>query len=236
MTQPFHLIALCGLAGAGKDSVADVLVRHAGFARLAFADALRSEVAAAFSLRPHAAAMAARPVVLSDRALKELPQKTLALVYCDEYAFIDAVAPVLGGYSVQLMHAERTPRQILQLWGTEYRRAQDPRYWIDKALLALGGIQRAGIERIVITDCRFENEAALVRRQGGTLWQVTRPGLDAVEGHHASQTDGAQFGPEATVRNDGTLVELAHRVLATMVTQHGGIVLPAAPLRDEVLP
>lgn len=45
-----HLIALTGHAGAGKDTTADLLVAHAGFRRLAFADALRGEVSNAFSV------------------------------------------------------------------------------------------------------------------------------------------------------------------------------------------
>lgn len=43
------LIGLCGMAGAGKDSVADVLVREHGYVRLALADPLR---AAALRLNP----------------------------------------------------------------------------------------------------------------------------------------------------------------------------------------
>lgn len=36
------IVGLCGLAGAGKDAVAGVLVEERGYTRLAFADALKS--------------------------------------------------------------------------------------------------------------------------------------------------------------------------------------------------
>ena len=46
MPEPLRLIALTGRAGAGKDSVAATLVRHLNYKSIAFADALRAEIAA----------------------------------------------------------------------------------------------------------------------------------------------------------------------------------------------
>ena len=47
MPEPLRLIALTGRAGAGKDSVAATLVRHRNYQTIAFADALRAEIAEA---------------------------------------------------------------------------------------------------------------------------------------------------------------------------------------------
>lgn len=58
------LIGLTGKAGAGKDTVADILVQHAGFARIAFAAPLKAMLRAGLGLTDEQ---------LEDRALKEAP-------------------------------------------------------------------------------------------------------------------------------------------------------------------
>ena len=60
------LIALCGAAGAGKDTVADMLPAR----KLAFADALYREVAQAWGVEQH---------VLRCRETKEKPQSRLVI-------------------------------------------------------------------------------------------------------------------------------------------------------------
>ena len=57
-----RLLGLMGLAGAGKDTVADILVTLAPMDRRAFADALRIEISEAFGLDVR---------VLQERALRE---------------------------------------------------------------------------------------------------------------------------------------------------------------------
>lgn len=233
ITTPI-IIALTGLAGAGKDTVADTLVTHAGFTKIAFADALRSEVAEAFGLGD-------RYGILSDRAGKEQPHNLLALVRCGygDLAASEFVQCMAGAAATlddpdldytALVDAPRSPRQIMQLWGTEYRRAQDPDYWTTQARARIGQLmvagEREGYTRIVITDCRFDNEAATVRALGGTLWQVVRPGLQSVEGGHASQTDGARLQPDVTLLNGSTVVGLMHTTLRALQSQHGGAILP----------
>lgn len=60
----------------------------------------------------------------------------------------------------------------------------------------------------VITDCRFQNEAAMVRELGGQIWQVTRPGVSAGATGHVSDTDGSQFAPDRVIDNHGSLKTL----------------------------
>lgn len=62
------LIGLCGAKGSGKDTAADYLVTNYGYQRLAFADALKEEVARIYQV----------PVsLLNDRDLKEEPMPML---------------------------------------------------------------------------------------------------------------------------------------------------------------
>ena len=216
-------IALTGLAGVGKDTVADTLVTHAGFSKIAFADALRLEVAAAFRLGD-------RYGILSDRAGKEQPTQALCLLNCadDDFArcaidlhFADHPGQTPGYY----MLAPRSPRQILQWWGTEYRRAQQPNYWSTKVALRIAEMRQADQERVVVTDCRFPNEAKAIRLMGGELWQVRRPGVTIVEGGHASQTDGNNLGPDLAILNGGDINDLRHSTLRALQQRHGGAVI-----------
>lgn len=54
-------------------------------------------------------------------------------------------------------------RQILQKYGTEYRRQEKDSYWVDR-LEEL--IKRNSDKDICITDARFENELAMLKKQG----------------------------------------------------------------------
>lgn len=184
------LIALCGAAGAGKDTVADMLPAR----KLAFADALYREVAQAWGVEQH---------VLRCRETKETPSPLLRIgrVREEDEGFMDFRA-------VSDQSAWRSPRQILQWWG-DYRRAQDPDYFVNATAQHIAN----GLGPLVITDVRFPNEAALVRQLGGQLWQIRRPGYEAGGTGHASDTDGSEFRPDVVLENFGSLDDLRRTVL-----------------------
>ncbi len=204
---PITLIALTGLAGSGKDTVADVLVDRHGFAKLAFADALRTEVSTAFNIDPQ---------YLTRRETKEHPISSLALDHCLDPGFVACMDLMFNraGLSPQLLSVPRSPRQILQWWGTEYRRAQNSDYWANKAYLAMAILVECGRDRFVFSDCRFENEAALVRQLDGSIWQVVRPGIAPIQGAHISETEGNQFLPHVLLGNTGDIRHLQLQALA----------------------
>lgn len=209
MTNPLQIIALTGLAGTGKDTAADILATRCGFTKLAFADALRAEVQAAFNVPAE---------LLTRRDLKEMRTAALALVECTDMGFIGALARCAAGEGNLVGKAwfcePRSPREIMQLWGTEYRRAQRVNYWLEllrdriRQLHALDGRSR-----FVITDARFENEAAMIRAMGGVVWQIARDGVQSVEGQHASATDGTRLNPSVVIDNSSTLHSLREAVL-----------------------
>lgn len=208
MTDKLHIIALTGQAGSGKDTAADMLVGACRFTKLAFADALRREVAEAFRLD-----VDNMQSLLSDRAAKETPTTRLALIECRD--FIGAVALAnRATVTHEWATMGRTPRQILQWWGTEYRRAQRLDYWTSTLYSHLHQLHKLdGRTRFVITDCRFENEAALVRSLGGVVWQIERPGLPQVENGHASTADAIKLQPSAVIPNATSLNALREAVL-----------------------
>ncbi|MDQ0609562.1 hypothetical protein QFZ83_003733 [Variovorax sp. W1I1] len=217
-----HLFALTGHAGVGKDTVADLLVAHARFRKLAFADALRGEVANAFDLslsdlsNPHL-----KNVPTVALRMRRAPHDFLAAVILS----LSAAAP---NHRTPLSDAwldePRSPRQILQWWGTEYRRAQSPRYWTAQLIKRLADYRRAGETRFVVTDVRFDNEAHALRMAGAVLWQVIRPGHDgSAEGAHISATDGSRFNPEAVITNAHDVRQLQAEVLSLFIARELGL-------------
>lgn len=196
------LIALCGAAGAGKDTVADMLPAR----KLAFADTLYCEVADAFGVSVER---------LQRRDTKERPSGLLGIDCCEDENFCRFAAGTdpdicdIDEWSAK----PRSPRQILQWWG-DYRRAQDPGYFVDAAFVDTCTVMQIDGESVVITDVRFPNEAAMVRQLGGQIWQIKRPGYEAGGTGHASDTAGDEFAPDRVLLNSGSLEELRATVLA----------------------
>ncbi|RYF58018.1 MAG: hypothetical protein EOO27_13830 [Comamonadaceae bacterium] len=217
-----HIYGLTGFAGVGKDTVADLLAEHLGFRKLAFADALRAEVADAFQTDA---------LYLTHPSTKNQPAGAFAMRNAP-LNFRNAVIVSLlkehacGEVDEAWLNAPRSPRQILQWWGTEYRRTQDPRYWTRRLLERVVYHQRDGEVRIVISDVRFPNEAETVLVMGGALWQITRPSVDAnttPEGQHASATSGEQFKPSAVIANCHDIGHLQQLVLTEFFARESGI-------------
>ena len=207
MTHHTHVIGLSGPAGSGKDTVADLLATHCGAHKMAFADALRAEIVEAYRIE-HAH--------LTRRETKEHPISALALSRCLDTAFVGRrrIQHQLYNTDQLDLHAPRSPRQIMQWWGTEYRRAAQPGYWVSKAAQHIHWRHQALRERlIVITDVRFEDEANLVRRLGGQIWQIKRPGCDVPRGAHVSEVAGDLFQPSLVINNSHDMRHLQQLVL-----------------------
>jgi hypothetical protein len=110
-------------------------------------------------------------------------------------------------------------RKLLQVYGTEYRRGQDECYWIKKMAQLLESFQadsdRLQMQSITaITDVRFDNEANLIRDQGGHLIRVNRgqPSDDT----HASER--RLHLPDAVeIDNSGSMDDLRLAVRAYLI-------------------
>lgn len=189
------IIGLTGPAGSGKDTIADILQAEAGAGRLAFADALRADIARGFGVDVS---------LLTQRHTKEVPTDALALARCNNGAFTLHIGMLhFAGQPIhEVLGEPRSPRQIMQWWGTDFVRAEEPLHWVQRARAA---IRRAQLARpaqpIVITDVRFADEAALVRELGGVLWQVHRIGCEVAQGAHQSEVTGEQFAPDHVIYN-----------------------------------
>jgi hypothetical protein len=104
-----------------------------------------------------------------------------------------------------------TVRRILQWWGTEYRRAQDPDYWTKAWGRKVEQYDLSNVN-ILVDDVRFMNELEVIRAHGGLIVKIERPGFLGAN-NHASETSLDGFTAwDAVVVNDGTLAEFRARV------------------------
>lgn len=185
------IIGLSGYAGSGKDLFAELAGERIWCARMAFADALRREVAQAFAISP---------AELLDRRTKDVPNPRLRPPWCTDLAFADILRA----------HGRDTysPREVLQLWGTEYRRAVTPRYWIDRLEECIPAYRLAGYPCCLVTDVRFPNEAEWIEVEGGQVWRIDRPGVEPTNAHSSERAlDDWHFA--LRIRNDGSIEQLA---------------------------
>lgn len=193
------LIGLTGNAGAGKDSAAAVLCAG-GWLSIAFADALRVEITDAWGIDQR---------LLTDRKHKESTTPQLAAGMASNAGWLRWAA--VNGHSLA---QPRSPRWVMQHWGTEFRRAADPLHWIKHVDYWVQHQRRHQARDVVVTDVRFQNEAQALRNMGGRIVQVHRPGAAPLgtdtAAHISEQTGLIQCC--ADIHNDGPLEALGAEV------------------------
>lgn len=104
---------------------------------------------------------------------------------------------------------ERSPRQLMQSMGTEWARdTVHPDVWVKLAEQNLDYMTKAlgAVIGFVVSDVRFENEAHLIRRRGGTVIHIGRNDAQAVT-PHISEAGVAVRQDDLILRNDGTVDE-----------------------------
>ena len=140
------IIAVVGLIGSGKDTIADYLVNFHNFRRESFASSLKDAVSNVFGW---------------DRTLVEGRTKSAR----------DWREQVDTWWAERLKMPHLTPRWVLQYWGTDLCRQQ---FHTDIWIASVENKLRQYTDDIVISDCRFPNEIAAIKNAGGMVIRVKR--------------------------------------------------------------
>ena len=106
----------------------------------------------------------------------------------------------------------KTPRHVMQTLGTEWGRgfmAED--FWLRIAeSRAQQKMRRKGC--VLFDDLRFENEAEMIRKNGGTVIKLVRGESRAAA--HASES--LDFEADITIDNTGTIKDLHANLIAAL--------------------
>ena len=163
------IIGICGLAGAGKDTVGDILVNNLpNWEKMSFASHLKDVASLLFGFDRKMLA----GETPEDRAIREQPDK----------------------FWSEKMGKDFTPRYALQFLGTNLLRNQlHKNIWVD----CLERKILKSDKNIVITDVRFPNEIDMIRNIGGEIWRVERGTLPEwfrkVESWQINGTDNLKY-------------------------------------------
>ena len=152
-------------------------------------------------------------------ALKEMAYRLNPIIDKDHRGYIrlKEVVDVQGWEE-----AKENPevRRLLQVMGTEAgRELLGENIWVDTVLNKVGG------DNVVITDCRFPNEAMAVRLRNGFIVRIERPGVGAANDHD-SETSLDDWPFDVTVTNGRSvqaLDQVANFLVETFETASKGL-------------
>lgn len=103
-----------------------------------------------------------------------------------------------------------TPRKIFQTLGDCIKPQFGDDVWCKRFDMAYELVKDS--DDVVVTDCRYDAEANLLREQGGVIVEIRRGvGLVGSAGDHASER-GLSSLPDYVIENNGTLEELEAKV------------------------
>lgn len=183
-----RLIGFTGVKGSGKDTAGQFLVDK-GFQRIGFADKLKEAVANLFAIKLES---------VDKWKYHEPTNPESGVVHLD---FVEVHIDIGGDIEYSY-----TWREFLQRFGTEMgRNTFGENFWVDLALLDFP------IRDTVITDVRFDSEAARILKLGGRVLEIVRPGYEP-DGH-ASEEPIDRDLLDGSILNDGPLIRFKNRIL-----------------------
>lgn len=204
------IICLAGKAHAGKDSMGNVLVKRHGYTRLALADPLRELCSSVFRMDYE---------LFSDTDKKD---KDLGYRLSIDYSHIDKIIAYVEdkwkflvdgvaktGLEDLFNELISTPRDALKTVGMALRRYIRDDIWV---VLAFEKICKIGT-KVVVTDCRFENERDAFQNAGAVICLIKRDNdLDNPDGHISENDLGKESDYDVVFNNNNSLNQFESEV------------------------
>lgn len=179
------VVGIGGKARHGKNTLAEHMAEISGGKVFSFADALKVEV---FNfLQAHRFVKESgefTPHPISDNFTRFVIPTPFPEVSFDSKSKVEWI----NSYKPEL-------RKLLQIWGTEFRRSQDPNYWVSGTK---GEIEKSSPNFAFLSDMRFQNEASIC----DVTIRVVRTGYvesDPTVGAHISETEMDGFPFDFTI-------------------------------------
>lgn len=204
------IIGFAGKAASGKTTAARRLLdkKSEHIVILPMAQVLREEVE---NFVRQVGAEESVPLIYGDQDDK------VRIFYIDEQKAFEA-CPGWGEFLVVNKEIQDKPgksavtvRRILQWWGTEFRRAQDPDYWTKAWEQKVNQLELDRIH-VLVDDVRFVNELDVIRANGGQFVRIVRPGFNGANNHSSENSLDAYDDWDMVIDNDCSLEEFLTRV------------------------
>jgi len=168
------LYAFTGKKGSGKSTAAKYVAKKTGAVRINFKDALVQEMKENF------------PDLLEELSYLYNP---------DEHG--------MEGWNFLFREKPDLVRALMQNYGTEVRRGDNPDYWTQKWFYKVNQL-----DNVVTDDVRFLNEAKGVKFLDGVIIRIIRSDITSTKGH-LSETEMDQIEADYTVEVEkGDLIDL----------------------------
>lgn len=206
-----RIFAMAGQMGSGKDTAAKYLVDNFGYKKIAFADNLKEMCKFVFNLVDYDVYDEAgkfkkfeAPKVLTVQNVQGI------LSWASKNGFEMKPEVVEACFKLQGKTFD-TPREVLQYVGTEICRMNIHNDF--HAEVVKLKIEREGLDKVVISDCRFLNERNAVKEWGGTNVLITGRSTEHEasqfsKGHASENSLGNESEYDVVIANTGSLEEL----------------------------
>ncbi|MCF6266760.1 MAG: hypothetical protein L3J57_09475 [Desulfuromusa sp.] len=204
------IIGFAGKAASGKTSAAKHLLErsNSNMVILPMALALREEVE---NFIREVGAEAYVPLVYGDQDDK------VRVFHIDEKSALEQ-CPMWANFVADNQDIQDLPgqsavsvRRLLQWWGTEYRRAQDPDYWTKAWEVKLQEYDLA-TTHVLVDDVRFVNELEIIKKNGGIFVKIERPGFNGANDHSSENSLDHYSDWDLVIQNDGSLEQFKQQV------------------------
>lgn len=180
-----NIIGFTGLKGSGKDTAGKILVAR-GYKNIKFAGALKSMFRAYLSHVGINFEGDQDRIIEGD--LKETPLSCLN---------------------------NKTPREFMQLLGTEFgRNLIGDDFWVEATIA-----HARNYKNVVITDVRFPNEAQAIIANGGQLYRIQRDTEENAYSLHESESHINSLPVDSVIYNEGSLEDFADEIVLRFLVE-----------------